>query len=227
MLEEEKLDDCASTKEHAANDAASKKKAAIGISRRSLCVGLGGVAGLLALGGIKNVGSEALVRPPGGQNEDLLLSACIRCEKCYEVCPRGVIAPAHLESGLLNLRTPVMDFSNDWCDWCAEENDGIPLCAQCCPTGALEMGSTPDKSILGEAVLNRDECLAYRLVGCRFCFDACEYDAILLDEDGCPYIVEEKCNGCGACESVCVSLQNASISAGATQRAIVVRPVGQ
>mgnify|MGYP000788137602 FL=1 len=38
-------------------------------------------------------------------------------------------------------------------------------------------------------------------------------------------IDENKCNGCGACESVCVSLQNGSISAGATERAIVVRPL--
>ena len=38
-------------------------------------------------------------------------------------------------------------------------------------------------------------------------------------------IDQDKCNGCGACESVCVSLQNGSISAGATERAIVVRPL--
>ena len=38
-------------------------------------------------------------------------------------------------------------------------------------------------------------------------------------------IDQGKCNGCGACESVCVSLQNGSISAGATERAIVVRPL--
>ena len=38
-------------------------------------------------------------------------------------------------------------------------------------------------------------------------------------------IDQNKCNGCGACESVCVSLQNGSISAGATERAIVVRPL--
>ena len=39
------------------------------------------------------------------------------------------------------------------------------------------------------------------------------------------HIDEDKCNGCGACESVCVSLQNGSISAGATERAIIVRPL--
>ena len=38
-------------------------------------------------------------------------------------------------------------------------------------------------------------------------------------------INEGLCNGCGACESVCVSLQNGSISSGARERAIVIRPL--
>ena len=57
------------------------------ISRRSLLVGLGGTAVLCGLGAVRYVGSDPLVRPPGGQNEDQLVSACIHCEKCYEVCP--------------------------------------------------------------------------------------------------------------------------------------------
>lgn len=195
------------------------------ITRRALCVGLGGTAALLGLGAVRYAGSAPLVRPPGGQDEDALVSACIRCEKCYEVCPRGVIAPAHLEDGILNMRTPVMDFSANWCDWCTEENGGTPLCVASCPTEALKTGSTPETGILGLAELNQDLCLAYRLIGCRFCYDACEYEAMALDENNRPYVLNDACNGCGACESVCVSLQNSSISAGATERAIVVRPL--
>jgi ferredoxin-type protein NapG len=37
-------------------------------------------------------------------------------------------------------------------------------------------------------------------------------------------VIADKCNGCGACESVCVSLKEGSISSGATKRAIVVEP---
>lgn len=195
------------------------------LTRRSLCVGAGGTAVLMALGAVRLAQADPLVRPPGGQSEEDLLATCIRCEKCYEVCPRGAIAPAHVEDGLLNLRTPVMDFGSSWCDWCAEENDGEPLCAASCPTGALKPGTTPDGTVLGIAALNRDECLAYRLIGCRFCYDACEYDAIALDGEGRPSVISGACNGCGACEAVCVSLQNGSISAGATERAIVVRPI--
>ena len=112
-----------------AAEAAPKKDGRPVITRRALCVGLGGTAALVGLGAVRYAGSAPLVRPPGGQDEDALVSACIRCEKCYEVCPRGVIAPAHLEDGLLNMRTPVMDFSANWCDWCTEENGGEPALA--------------------------------------------------------------------------------------------------
>ena len=37
-------------------------------------------------------------------------------------------------------------------------------------------------------------------------------------------INEETCNGCGACQNVCVSLKEGSIAAGATSRAIIVVP---
>ena len=186
---------------------------------------LGGTAALLGLGAVRYAGSAPLVRPPGGQDEEALVSACIRCEKCYEVCPRGVIAPAHLEDGILNMRTPVMNFDANWCDWCTEENGGEPLCVASCPTEALKVGSTPETGVLGVAELNQDLCLAYRLIGCRFCYDACQFEAMELDENNRPYVIADACNGCGACESVCVSLQNGSISAGATERAIIVRPL--
>ena len=130
-----------------AAEAAPKKDGRPVITRRALCVGLGGTAALVGLGAVRYAGSAPLVRPPGGQDEDALVSACIRCEKCYEVCPRGVIAPAHLEDGLLNMRTPVMDFSANWCDWCTEENGGEPLCVASCPTEALKTGLIGDPQL--------------------------------------------------------------------------------
>ena len=184
---------------------------------------------MLGLGGLKYAGSQPLVRPPGGQDEERLISACIRCEKCYEICPRDVIAPAHLEDGVLNMRTPTFDFSANWCDWCADEHDGTPLCVSACPTEALKLpaDATAENTIIGKAVIREDWCLAYKLTGCRFCYDACPYEAMELDKDNRPIVLEDKCNGCGACESVCVSLQNGSIAEGATARAIVVRPLDE
>ena len=184
---------------------------------------------MLGLGGLKYIGTQPIIRPPGGQDEDRLVSACIRCEKCYEICPRDVIVPAHIEDGLINILSPNLNFDRDYCNWCAEENKGVPLCAQACPTQALSLpeGATVLNTIIGKAELNESWCLAYRLIGCRFCYDACPYEAMALDEYKRPYVIEDKCNGCGACECVCVSLQNASITAGATERAIIVRALDE
>lgn len=209
-------------------DAANAEKQRAGISRRALCLGVGGIAALLALGGVGAVAQgEAQVRPPGGQDENRLIGACIRCEKCYEVCPRDVIAPAHIEDGIVGVRTPVVDFSKNWCDFCEEENGGDPLCVKCCPTKALSLpaDATAQGTIIGIAEIVTDWCLAYRLIGCKFCSDACPYDAIELDSDGRPQVIAELCNGCGACEAACVSMQNGAISAGADSRAITIRPL--
>lgn len=212
--------------------AAGKQAKTGGMTRRTLCLGIGGAAVMLGLGGLKVANPQAIIRPPGGQDEDRLISACIRCEKCYEACPRHVIKPAKIEDGLLGMRSPQLDFSADYCDFCAEENGGVPLCVASCPTEALQLpaGADAHNTIIGLAEIDRKTCLAFRDTGCHFCFDACRdagYDAIQLDGNGYsprPYVIEDKCVGCGACESVCVSLQQGSIVAGATERAIVVRP---
>jgi ferredoxin-type protein NapG len=202
-------------------------KRSVLMSRRSFVLGASGIVVLGGLGGLRFTRHTPLVRPPGGQDEDRVIAACNRCERCYEICPREVIVPAHIEKGIVTMRTPTFDFSRSYCDWCQESNEGQPLCVRTCPTRALELpaGATPENTILGEAVINEDWCLAYRLIGCRFCYDACPYEAMDIDSLGRPFVIKEKCNGCGACESVCVSLKNASITLGATDRAIVVRPL--
>lgn len=210
--------------EHSSDRAQEKTYA--GMTRRTLCLGVGGAAALFGLGSLTFAGSTPIVRPPGGQDEEQLLSACIRCEKCFEICPHDVIRPAHIEDGILGMRTPTLEFSRSWCDWCEEANDGQPLCVQVCPTEALKLpaDAAVETTILGKAVLYQDLCLAYKLTGCRFCYDACPYEAMGLDDANRPYVITEPCNGCGACESVCVSQQNGSLSQGATHRAIIIEP---
>ena len=110
-------------------------------------------------------------------------------------------------------------------------------CAAVCPTAALELpasytvgnpetGETGD-IIIGTAEIDPRTCLAYRMTGCRDCYDACNYSAIELKDEGganpIPYVVEDKCNGCGACQAACLSLSSGSIKS--TERAIVVRPI--
>src|SRR5699024_7470512 len=92
-----------------------------------------------------------------------------------------------------------------------------------CPTHAL-VCPDPASVIIGKAVLNRDWCLAAKGMGCHECVDVCNYDALELGADNVPVVNVGACNGCGACEWACISLSAGSISAGATDRAIVIRP---
>ena len=155
-----------------------KKREGAGMSRRTFALGVGGAGVLLAMGGLKLVPAEAQVRPPGGQDESRLVASCIRCERCVEACPRGALRPAHIEDGIVSVRTPTTNFNDGWCDFCADENDGVPLCVAACPTEALALpaDATAETTIIGKAVLIREWCLAWdKNNGCRFCYDACPY----------------------------------------------------
>ena len=190
---------------------------------------------MLGLGTVKLVPTDSICRPPGGQDEEILIGACLRCERCREVCPQNVIVPAHMEDGFINVRTPTMDFKKGWCDYCAETNDGKPLCVEVCPTAALQPvpEAKPEEVIIGKAVINRDWCLGWLLKGCQRCFDVCPYEAIEMEYlEGLgnynrsdyqrPLVIEDKCNGCGLCELECPSMQNVSLVEGATDRAITI-----
>lgn len=216
----------------------AKRNEPVSISRRGMLIGVGSTIALLGLGATRYMGHNPINRPPGGQDESGLVSACIRCERCYEVCPHHVIVPADIEDGLLGMRSPTLDFSKSYCDFCTEENGGYPRCVEVCPTEALkppegwEVGNPQTASrgnvIIGLATIDEYSCLAFRDTGCRDCYDACAYEAIRLEgSERCPrpYVEEDKCNGCGACESVCMSMSAGSITQGATRRAIIVQPV--
>lgn len=219
------------------------------LSRRTLCIGVGATVAMAGLGALRYVGSEALVRPPGGQDEEHLVSKCVHCYRCIEACPEKVIVAAPLETGLLNMRTPRMEFSAcppgqldafRYCDFCAERNGGVPLCVDACPTQALQLSAdySPSSEIIGVAELDQNLCIAYRSSFCAFCYDVCRQvrgedeaaiyyqnaDALGANDTRLPVVDADKCNGCGACEAVCVSAQAGS-ALDTTRRAIVIRPL--
>ncbi len=209
------------------------------ISRRGFVTGVIGAGCMLALGGVTALPDKALCRPPGIMNEEQFIGACVRCGKCIEVCPNACISLAHLEDGLVNLRTPKLDFSRSasqlhgavgWCDHCTQHNGGVAKCAQVCPSGALTPSaeSSFDTMQLGIAHIETDWCLAWMMKGCTLCKNACPREAITFDDHNRPHVDETLCNGCGSCEQACVSLESVSVGAGdrsATTRAITVSPV--
>ena len=176
---------------------------------------------------------------PTARHEAHLVGGCIRCERCYEACPRQAIVPAKIEDGLLGMRSPMLDFNTgNYCDFCLRGERRQSLVRGGVPHGrALELPATytvgnPETGetgdiIIGTAEIDPRTCLAYRMTGCRDCYDACNYGAIELKDEGganpIPYVVEDKCNGCGACQAACLSLSSGSIKS--SERAIVVRPV--
>lgn len=201
-----------------------------GMDRRTFVLGTCGAAAMLALGGAfcASVPADVLL-PPGVQDVKAMLSRCIRCMKCMEACPEGVIVPAHVEDGLFAARAPKLDFSRSsialggragWCDHCQQSNGGVACCAEVCPTGAL--GNPRQSSFrtmqLGVARIDEQSCLAWNLKGCTVCVNACPLGAITADEHGRPSVDGELCNGCGACEQACVSLESTSVGEGSSSR---------
>ena len=193
------------------------------LTRRNVLVGTAGVLVLVALGGGAKAafgsGSESL-RPPGAQDEWAFLGACIKCDRCRSVCPHSCIAPMTVSEGFVAARSPKLDFTLGYCDFC----DGEYLCHTVCPTDAFAAFDERTDQI-GVAVINKDECLAYDAVpACEKCVDACPYGAILLTESGRPIVIPETCNGCGLCEHICPSTSLRSYT-GTGLRGIMVKPV--
>ena len=163
---------------------------------------LGFTAATAALAGvgasaIAFAGEGGLLRPPGGQDEGALVAACVKCDRCRSACPTNVVGVAHVEDGLLQARTPVLDFHKGYCDFCGK--------------------------CQGVAVVQKDRCIAY-FEGCVECEKACPYEAIALDDVGHPVIDAAKCNGCGVCENVCPALVYRSFAGGSRRGVVVVAP---
>ncbi|MCG6860052.1 MAG: 4Fe-4S binding protein [Chromatiaceae bacterium] len=115
------------------------------------------LAGLVPLANSAN----ARLRPPGALKDRLdereLLSACIKCGQCVQVCPVEAIALADLNDGV-GIGVPFIDARAQACDFSC---DGLQ-CVLACPTGALTHEiDYPAQARMGFARLaRRDSCLA-------------------------------------------------------------------
>lgn len=168
--------------------------------RRFVGLCLGSVGALAGAEALAFAGTSPLLRPPLAIDEGAFISKCLRCYRCISICPTGVIEPAVVEDGLLEIKTPKLNFHQGYCDFCNK-------CVDVCPTGALVPADpeNPAQGRIGHAVVDPDRCLAF-YNGCDQCVQRCPYGAITANEFGQPVVDESICNGCGVCVYICPAL---------------------
>ncbi len=194
-----------------------------GGSAAAVVGGVAGAASVKAFGAHLDDASAWLpVRPPGSVPEEQFLQMCIRCGECFKVCPNNVLQPEGFEQGLEGLWTPRVE-----ANWAGCESS-CNACGQVCPTGAIRALPMEEKRVarMGLAIVNETTCLP--MAGkedCDLCVQECNaagYHAIEyiqvgteVDENGlpiegsgrlAPVVLDDKCVGCGLCQTRCYGI---------------------
>ena len=193
----------------------------LGITRRGFLSSLSGgliSSFLLYNSPLKRGRGDTLIRPPGALPEEAFLNTCIRCSACMKVCITNTLQPSLFEGGLEGLWTPRADLRRAACE------QSCNLCGKVCPTHAIRDLDPEEKkhAKIGTAVLLKEKCLVWEQDKvCLICDEQCPYNAIVFKTvEGLrrPFVIENKCNGCGFCEQKCPVEGDA---------AIVVKPLGE
>lgn len=143
--------------------------------------------------------------PPGAQSLRNMVAHCTGCQLCVSVCPNQVLRPS---SGLMTLMQPESSYERGYC------RPECTKCSEVCPAGAILPITTADKSAIqiGHAVWVKENCVPLTDgVDCGNCARHCPTGAITMvpsdpdmpDSPKIPVVNEERCIGCGACESLC------------------------
>ncbi|MCP4571397.1 MAG: ferredoxin-type protein NapG [bacterium] len=166
-------------------------------------------------------GSRAplVLRPPGALAEPDFLGKCIRCGLCVGACPYDTLSLA-VPGAAAPVGTPSMTPREIPCYLCQD----IP-CAVECPTGALDLsaltkddgtGLDVNRTRIGLAVVDRENCIAFWGLRCDACYRTCPLidKAITIEHSRnertgrhamlAPRVHAEHCTGCGLCERACV-----------------------
>jgi len=183
--------------------------------RRLLLGGLAIGITLPAVARFKRTDQQSrFLRPPGVRNETHFMAACVRCGECMKVCLKNALYPSVLGGGLAAVYTPQLIPRLGYCEY------NCTLCGQVCPTGAIPNLPLEQKKreVIGKAVFDRNHCLPFaKGVDCIVCEEHCPVadkairsrSVAVRRDDGTlktvrmPWVVEERCNGCGICEHVC------------------------
>lgn len=146
-----------------------------------------------------------LIRPPGAVPEVVFLNLCVRCGTCMRVCPTNMLQPQGTEQGMQGMFAPVAVSRRGPC------RPECTACGEVCPTGAIRNLAWKERmwAKMGTAVIHRELCLAWEWDrGCLVCDESCPYGAIDLrrvqgNQEAVPFVLKDRCTGCGACEHAC------------------------
>lgn len=158
--------------------------------------------------------SDRILRPPGALPEEIFLEKCIRCGKCIKVCITKGLQPTLLETGLIGIFSPRLIPQIGYCEY------NCKLCLEVCPTGAIQNLSLSEKQHykIGVAKIDITKCIPYtQSANCLVCEENCpvpdkaiKYNTVKAMSHNQeeltlmqPYVLPEKCIGCGLCESKC------------------------
>jgi MauM/NapG family ferredoxin protein len=155
---------------------------------------------------LKNIQGR-FIRPPGSLPENEFLARCIRCGECMKVCKTNTLQPADLQSGFEALWTPHLVMRRAPCEKECHQ------CGHVCPTQAIRALPLEEKKFvkIGTAVIDRHRCIAWEQEKlCLICGEICPFNAIetrIVDNFRGffkrPFMIEDKCTGCGYCEKAC------------------------
>lgn len=146
-----------------------------------------------------------LVRPPGALPEPEFLSRCVRCGECMKACATNTLQPIWLKAGLEGIFSPVLVTRLAGCAITCN------VCGKVCPTGAIRDLPLIEKqhAKVGTAWINRSNCLVWEQDRkCLVCDEVCLYNAVSFKpvpglKNAAPFVEENRCTGCGWCESKC------------------------
>ncbi len=197
-----------------------KSRSSIPLSRRSFIELAGVTALLVGVGGAVAFKRqpESFLRPPGALADPQFNALCVRCQRCEQICPTGIISPVLVTEDLGRINTPRLGFSRGYCTLCNK-------CIEVCPTGALQP-IAKEQVRIGIAVVDKDRCIAWNWVACTKCEKECPTKAITLDAEKRPIVDVALCNGCGLCENVCITSVARSYRDGSGGKGIIVVPNG-
>lgn len=161
--------------------------------------------GMVIVSGKKIVERSNALVPAGSLGIEHFTTHCIACQLCVSACPSQVLRPS---DNLSRLMQPEMSYKRGYC------NPECTKCSEVCPAEAITKISSKDKLTIqvGHAVSVPQNCKALtENKECDVCAKNCPLGAIIMissdskrsDSPKIPFVLTERCIGCGTCENLC------------------------